>query len=121
QLLPVAFFFQEPLHDLELHRQLADLHLHALELALGLRRVPALEPVHRALEEEPTPALELVHRHLNLPRYCPRAPRPSRAAARSPSSPAHPTARVAPRPSAAPLPPSPSPPPDHPSPGSFPI
>src|SRR5205809_2196044 len=68
---PRSLFFQEPLHDLELHRELADLRLYPLELALGRRCVPALEPVRRALEEEPAPALELVHRHLNLPRHCP--------------------------------------------------
>src|SRR3989442_3452744 len=32
QLLRVAFFFQEPLHDLQLHRELADLRLHSLEI-----------------------------------------------------------------------------------------
>src|SRR5712692_8221301 len=65
---PVAFFFQKPLHDLELHRQLADLGLHPLELALRPRRVPPLEPVRAALEKDPPPPLELVHGYLHLPR-----------------------------------------------------
>src|SRR5437667_6082531 len=66
---PRSLFFQEPLHDLELHRQLADLRLHPLELSLRPRRVPPLEPVDPTLEEDPPPPLELVHRHLRLPRH----------------------------------------------------
>src|SRR5216110_521031 len=68
QLLPVAFFFEEPLHDLELHRQLADLRLHPLELALGRWRVPAFEAVRRPLEKDPPPPFQLVHGHLRLAR-----------------------------------------------------
>src|SRR5207302_1399165 len=71
QLLPVAFFFQEPLDDLELHRQLADLRLHALELPLRRWTVAPLEAARPALEKEPPPPLELVHWHLNLPRHRP--------------------------------------------------
>src|SRR5262245_54885348 len=36
-------------------------------LALGRRRVPALEAVQRPLEEDPPPPLKLGHRHLRLP------------------------------------------------------
>src|SRR4030095_9850072 len=69
---PRSLFFQEPLHDLELHRQLAYLRLHPLEFALGPRRVLALEPVRPSLQEAPPPPLELVHRHLRLPRHRPK-------------------------------------------------
>src|SRR5262249_54183014 len=61
-------FFEKPLHDLELHRQFADLCLHPLQFALRRRTVAPLEPVRPALEEDPPPPLELVHRHLDLAR-----------------------------------------------------